>query len=394
MPDPARPCTYPRRVLVGLCGLSPQVYTETLYALLQLDEPFVPTELHLVTTEEGKRRAQSLLQHPEMGLAALWAQYGSGPLPAFEAHTHIHVIRDAEQTLADVTDASHHVGTADSILDALRPLAADPQCAIHASIAGGRKSMSFYLGYVMSLLAREQDRMSHVLVNAPFENVPGFAFPPRAPVTLALPDGRLASTADARIKLSPVAFVRLYERLSQQLLEKRVSFHTLVEQAAIALARPQLVIDLARCRVGVRAPGRAPLAIALSPLEMVLYAYLADARRRSGDAPEVDACLGLVHFRTVKGETDLASIDERRLARIAAPLNLALREVRANWAIAASRNETLAAIKGKLARAMGEPLFIVVRVWGPTDRGRGKDGGYGLLGLEPGQIHFGHAAEP
>lgn len=393
MPDPAQPSSYGRRVFIGLTGLAPQVFTETLYALLQQDDPFVPTELQLVTTEEGKRRALVLLQHPQQGLEALWEQYGKGPLPSFDPDTHIHVITEADLPLDDVTDAGHDVGTADTILDALRPLARDPHCAIHASIAGGRKSMSFYMGYVMSLLAREQDRMSHVLVNAPFENLPTFAFPPRIPVRLALANGEYASTADARVKLSPVAFVHLYQRLPQQLLENRISFRTLVEHAEVALARPQLVVDLPHCRVGVRARGHAPLVVSLTRLEMALYAYLAATRRRATGAAEDDVAAGLVHFRTVKGETDLSVIDDRLLERIVGPLDLTLRDVRANWAVATSRNETFAGIKSKLASAMSERLFIIVRVWGPTERGRVKDGGYGLLGLEPGQIHFGDVTQ-
>lgn len=394
MSDPRHPSSYPHRVLVALTGLSPQVVTETLYALLCHDEPFRPTELHLVTTEEGKRRAAELLLHPQQGLAALWDQWGAGPMPTFDAATHIHVIRDADQQLADVTEPAHHVGTADSILEVLRPLALDPQCAIHASIAGGRKSMSFYMGYVMSLVARPQDRMSHVLVNAPFENLAGFSFPPRQPVDVPLPDGRLINTSDARVKLSPVAFVHLYDRLPQQLLESRVRFETLVEQTEIALARPLLVVDLARCRIGVRSPGRSELIVALSPSEMALFAYLAYARQHaSPDHADECAREGLVRFRTVKGETTLVNVDEGRLARLIEPLNLEVREVIANWRYPATRTETFAGIKSKLSRAMSERLFIVVRVWGPSERGRGKDGGYGLLGLEPSQVHFGHVPQ-
>jgi hypothetical protein len=188
--------------------------------------------------------------------------------------------------------------------------------------------------------------------------------------------------------------VHLYERLPQQLLESRISFRTLVEHAEVALARPQLIVDLPRCRVGVRAPGRAPVVVTLTRLEMALYAYLADTRRHAAGSAAADADEGLVHFRTVKGETDLSTIDDRRLARITEPLDLTLRDVRSNWAVAGSRNETFSGIKSKLAGVMSERLFILVRVWGPTERGRGKDGGYGLLGLEPGQIHFGEVAQP
>jgi CRISPR-associated protein (TIGR02584 family) len=71
---------------------------------------------------------------------------GSGPAPAFDAEVHIHIIHEDQQALEDVTDAAHHVGTADTVLETLRPFVLDADWAIHASIAGGRKSMSFYMG--------------------------------------------------------------------------------------------------------------------------------------------------------------------------------------------------------------------------------------------------------
>jgi CRISPR-associated protein (TIGR02584 family) len=48
---------------------------------------------------------------------------------------------------------------------------------LHVSIAGGRKSMGFFAGYAFSLFGRTQDRLSHVLVNDPFESFPDFYFP-------------------------------------------------------------------------------------------------------------------------------------------------------------------------------------------------------------------------
>lgn len=42
------------RVLLMVTGRTPQVVTETLYALcIKQNPPFIPTEVHLVTTAEG-----------------------------------------------------------------------------------------------------------------------------------------------------------------------------------------------------------------------------------------------------------------------------------------------------------------------------------------------------
>jgi len=53
------PHQYSRRVLLAVSGLSPQILTETLYALaVATDPPFIPTELQILTTVEGAERAR------------------------------------------------------------------------------------------------------------------------------------------------------------------------------------------------------------------------------------------------------------------------------------------------------------------------------------------------
>ena len=53
------PADFPRRVLLAVSGLTPQIVTETLYALAADEfEPFVPTEVHLITSAEGAHRAE------------------------------------------------------------------------------------------------------------------------------------------------------------------------------------------------------------------------------------------------------------------------------------------------------------------------------------------------
>ena len=60
------PRTSSRRILLAVTGLSPQIVTETLYALaIATDTPFIPTEIHLATTAEGKVDVFEYLQNPE-----------------------------------------------------------------------------------------------------------------------------------------------------------------------------------------------------------------------------------------------------------------------------------------------------------------------------------------
>ncbi|MDD2761211.1 MAG: CRISPR-associated ring nuclease, partial [Methylomonas sp.] len=54
-----QPNDYPKRILLAVSGMSPQIVTETVYALAVIQAaPFVPTEIHLITTQSGARQAK------------------------------------------------------------------------------------------------------------------------------------------------------------------------------------------------------------------------------------------------------------------------------------------------------------------------------------------------
>ena len=65
---PIQPADFPRRVQLAVSGLTSQIVTETMYALAA-DEfaRFVPTEVHLLTSAEGARRAELSLLRDELG---------------------------------------------------------------------------------------------------------------------------------------------------------------------------------------------------------------------------------------------------------------------------------------------------------------------------------------
>lgn len=391
MPDPTQPHLYPRRVLVCLSGLTPQVVTETLYALLTAPQPFVPTELQLVTTAEGARRAQALLMGepggPPGALARLWQEYAPpGSTLDFQPARHLHLIGEPGAPVDDLAEATPHLSAADRILAVLRPLLNDRHTAVHASLAGGRKSMSFYMGYVMSLLAREQDRLSHVLVNPPFDTLPAFAWPLRQPELLALPGGGHISTAQARVALVDIAFVKMSRHLPRQLLSGQQTFERLVGQTQAALEGVGVVIDAAQRLVVATTSRGASVRVGLSPQELGLYAMLAQRRQACAQDPAGE---GLVLFRD---EAPAAGpmAPGQWLERLEGQLDLKAGQLRQDWQVDTALRERVSAVNAKLEAAMAAPLFQRLRVLGPGDRGV-RDGRYGLLGLSPESIHFGNA---
>jgi len=221
--NPGDPPTYPKRVLIAVTGESPQVVTETIFALSQLPKPFLPTQVIIVTTGLGAQRAGEALVSSSGArgqIAELCAQYHM-PFIDF-SRASIRVSTDPQgRATQDAQTETELVRMGDLILKTLCEFAPDPLAAIHLSLAGGRKTMSYYAGQAMSLVGRPQDRLSHVILSdRRFESSPDFYFPPKRPVPISVYDKsigarQMVSTADVAVHIADVPFLRLRELLGR-----------------------------------------------------------------------------------------------------------------------------------------------------------------------------------
>ncbi|MEN8130149.1 MAG: CRISPR-associated ring nuclease Csm6 [Pseudomonadota bacterium] len=270
------PDRYCRRILLAVTGLSPQVVTETLYAVaVENDPPFMPSEIHLLTTGEGAERAQLTLLHQQTGwFQRLCHDYALSGIK-FDPDD-IHILSGAENSpLEDIRSPRDNEAAADTITEQVREFTSDPNSAVHVSIAGGRKTMGFFAGYALSLYGRVQDRLSHVLVSAPFESHPDFYYPtPYSRVIFTQgPDSRPLDTQNARVTLAEIPFVRLRDGLPKRLLEGRASFSDTVMAAQRALEPPSLLIDARNRRIVAGEE-----TVCLAPADLAFYSWM--ARRR------------------------------------------------------------------------------------------------------------------
>lgn len=276
------PGKFSKRVLLAVCGLSPQIVTETVYALATAKPAFVPTEIYLITTREGARKATDALTDGGAGwLRKLMADYQL-PDIAFGPES-IHILQTPEGLdIDDIRTLQDNQYAADFITDTVRRHTLDSCCALHVSIAGGRKTMGFYLGYALSLYGRRQDRLSHVLVNAPFENCADFFYPTPYSHIMRLRDQSYLDARDAQVALAQVPFVSLRHGLPQALLDGHVSFNDTVQAIAVSMAPPRLDIDLISCRI--RASG---MDVELAPAELAFLSMF--ARRAMSRQPPLHA---------------------------------------------------------------------------------------------------------
>lgn len=283
------PCACKRRVLLCVAGLSPQIITETLYALAvaEREKPWIPTEIHVITTVTGAQQARLALLAPDRDqFGRLCRDHGLPPI-AFD-HSSFTVIENAAGLpLADISTPADNEAAGDAILRVVARYAADPDCAIHASIAGGRKTMGFFLGYAMSLYGRPQDRLSHVLVSEHFESHRDFFYPPPAPVTLQHRDGREMSTADARIMLADIPFILLRGGLPRDLQDGKAGYAETVRAYRPPNTDESVTIDTGRGIIEWRGQ-----AIELKPTELAVYVWFAERRRAPDQCAPMDQQAG------------------------------------------------------------------------------------------------------
>jgi CRISPR-associated protein (TIGR02584 family) len=304
-----------KSILLSVTGLTPQVVTETLYAIHQQGLK-LPEQIHILTTAEGYQRARLTLIN-DGWLARFYQDYNQ-PKPDF-SERHIHILQHANgDNLVDIRTQADNQAMADGITEWIRSLTADPTTALHVSIAGGRKTMGFYAGYALSLYGRAQDCLSHVLVSADYESHPQFYYPtPYSQVIYGNdPTRKPLDTQNAEVMLADIAFVRLRHGLDSALLQGKSSFSVSVAKAQQALGPAHLSIDLAQRTLKAQ-----NTVIKLIPTDLAFYSWLLKRQLAAQPLP-VCPCDGapeqnyaehyLQEYRLINGE--LGGADRTRKA--------------------------------------------------------------------------------
>ncbi|MCI0489814.1 MAG: CRISPR-associated ring nuclease Csm6 [Blastocatellia bacterium] len=284
-----------KNILLCVAGMTPQIITETLYAVTQergerVDEIRVVTTLDgrdkiMTGIANGRGRPEESLLHPEAGqFYAFCRDFKIDPDSIRFDEKSIALLQTRDGlTLPDIRTLEENELAGDRICDIVRELAKDENTRIHASAAGGRKTMSIYLTAAMQLFGRAQDMLSHVLVNEDFEGNPAFYYPPPEPIILRTRDGREVSTKDARIYLAPIPFIRLRGARSEWLREGERRYGDFVRQAQEYLDLADSVHD-----VNIHLRGKtlmiANRSVKLAEREFFIYSMFAYLRKQNRSA--------------------------------------------------------------------------------------------------------------
>ncbi|SKA51965.1 CRISPR-associated ring nuclease Csm6 [Photobacterium toruni] len=214
-----------KHILLSITGGSPSVLTETLYGIYKNNLTW-PDEIQVITTCYGRTQLKhSLLKTNKNGnnvIKQLCEDYHIDSVPTFTLDKNIHVVPDANNKLVDdARSEADQEALADYIVKAVAQLCDDSNNTIHASISGGRKTMTFYLGYAMTLFARKDDMLSHVLLTDSDYEVADFYYPTPYDDAFTRNERRYETTTEfIDVVLSNIPFIRQRELMSKHVLSE------------------------------------------------------------------------------------------------------------------------------------------------------------------------------
>jgi CRISPR-associated protein (TIGR02584 family) len=275
-----------KNILLAVTGLSPQVITETLYALHQNNRKV--DRIHVITTRDGKERLYADLLAGKGGYYFEYLEeYGIESSSIDFGPNNVHVVSDEHgNELPDIIRESDNEHLIKKCLKLTFRFTSDPENCVLFSVAGGRKTMSSCLTLAAQMYGRRQDRLYHVLVSPEFESSREFYYPPKQSRSVELKDKNgqpfFKETRYAEVKLIHIPFVSIRDQLSPDLLKEPRDPATLM-LSLIKEEKYRLTINLISGKVIYKTTE-----LDLMPARMALYTFF--ALQKKNCTKEVETC--------------------------------------------------------------------------------------------------------
>ncbi len=240
-----------KRILLAVCGKTPQIITETLYALWDKGE--FPQVIKIFTTRTGKEALYTKLLDPARGIFYKFCEEYEIEAEEIEfSWKDILVPRVNEIEIEDILTEEDNFAFLQAVLEETFYFTSDPDTAVYFSLAAGRKTMGAFFTLAAQIYGRCQDRLYHVLVHSDFEYSPHFYYPPKSPKNIELINSAgekyYKSTEYAKISLINIPFFSVREKFSAEMLKKPFlpqELMALLEKAE----EPKLKLHIRSCKI-------------------------------------------------------------------------------------------------------------------------------------------------
>ena len=223
-----------KNILLFSTGLSPQVVTESIYYHTQIRKPSLRIDaIHIITDAKCEPLViNELLPDNNGWLLKLANDYQINPSEVKLPLENIHILKDSSgKPLMDLLTVEENNAAVETVFKIIKDLTRDNQTRLITSVAGGRKTMSVIVGQAMQFYAREQDLLTHVIVDDCIIGAKEFFYPTPTSKKVKIKD-KIIDYHDVKIHLDEIPFIRLRPILGNFLVEStETSLISLVKSA-------------------------------------------------------------------------------------------------------------------------------------------------------------------
>ena len=285
----------PKHLLV-LVGLSPAVASETYYALRRQGD--VVGAISIITTAAGIAKAKEQLDGPDGAIRAINALRFSPEDGVIDPPSLRFIVLNDQnhRPMDDLLSPKDHEAMVRIINQTVLSLTEDEEPPLHASLAGGRKTMAGALGSIMSLHARAEDCLSHVLAGPGLESNPNLMFP--------LP----GSGPEFDVSLVEMPFVRVRSLIGNH--ERQKGYEALIACAQNQIDAPITYFEIDNARLMTNDG-----AVLLSPLQSALLMVLHKSGELGLNAQNFSLDDFLIIYRRAGGSFSQSNALKKRLKR-------------------------------------------------------------------------------
>lgn len=251
-----------KRILIAVCGLTPQILLETLYALYRCGR--FPGRVILLTTAPGAKLIHKTVLGENGQLAIFLRDHGLPDSGNLLSPSDIFVPMVGSRQIEDITSLEESKAFQDLCMRVTWDMTRESD-AVDFSIAGGRKTMSACLALAAQCYGRAQDELFHVLVAPELEGDPRFFYPQS-------PDEEKA----AHITLAHIPYFRLRSHLPSSFLHAPQMPETLLENASLSNSAsfPSLTLNIPHRTVCLK-----DKIVQLSPVFFALFLWFVQRKR-------------------------------------------------------------------------------------------------------------------
>ena len=168
-----------RTILIATLGKTPQVLVETVWSLANQKNPIIPDEIIAVSMANFAEDARDSIFGKGGGWKKLIYHLRKSKIAIAEKlkFNEITVAADGKGLIEDLRTTEDNIRCADYLFGLIRKYTLEASTRIILSLSGGRKSLSALATVAMSLLARQQDSLIHLIVDSGIENDGQYHFP-------------------------------------------------------------------------------------------------------------------------------------------------------------------------------------------------------------------------